>query len=920
MHYQKYQLSLLGLLLCTALSAQVVINEFSAANYRQFFDGFGGDEDWIELHNITTLDLDIGGYFLSDKVDNPTKWEIPAGTVIPPNGHIVFWCSSRDEFDGISWHTNFKITQTRSNEAVLLAAPSGVVIDSHPLDIPNQSGHSRGRFPDGSDEWRIFLNPTPSSDNTNPSDEYAGKPSIQPVAGFYTGSVEVSILVSNPNDEAYYTLDGSTPSNFSTPYSGPFTVDETTVVKAIVYSDDANTPPSFIDYHTFFVDESFTVPTISVAGDEVEVLLQGATFLEPLGSLELFDENGARVADATGDYNKHGNDSWNFYEQRGIDFITRDQLGDDYAVKHAIFPEKTERDRFQRLILKAAANDNYSFEDGGAHIRDAFVHTLSQEANLHLDERTYEPCVLFVNGEYWGLYEIREKVDDHDYTSYYYGQNRFEIDFIKTWGVTWQEYGSWDEWYQLTDFIAANDMTDPANYAYVYERLDVESFLDYMILHSHNVSADWLNWNTAWWRGRDPDGGAQRWRYILWDEDATYGHYINYTFIPDQGPLADPCNIEAITPDIDFEGHLGIFARLFENPDFFALYINRYADLTNTYLGCDFMVELLDQMIDRIRPEMPRQIERWGGSMQEWEENVDNLRNFMLTRCTILAEGMIDCYEDDGITGPYELLINVEPAGAGRVRANTVEGLGYPWQATYYGGIEIELEAIANEGHSFEYWEVANNIFAPDQFAEAIQMSLENNDEITAYFTGFIPCPEATGIEIDGNYISADINWQMEGNPLAYIIRYRPIGSEEWESEATQDTTFMLENLDFCTSYEMEIQSVCDNTTSTTTIYYFDTDCTNDTEEIPPIAEVQAFPNPFQEVFTLNIVLPEGGPLNWQLFDTQGRLITQALGQHYSAGQHRIPVNDLANLSSGVYWLKLEHKGDVRQLRMVKVN
>lgn len=230
------------------------------------------------------------------------------------------------------------------------------------------------------------------------------------------------------------------------------------------------------------------------------------------------------------------------------------------------------------------------------------------------------------------------------------------------------------------------------------------------------------------------------------------------------------------------------------------------------------------------------------------------------------------------------------------------------------------MEAIANTGHSFEYWEVANNVFAPDQFAEAIQMSLESNDEITAYFTGFIPCPEATAVEIEGNYITADLNWQMEGDPLAYIIRYRPVGADEWESEATQDTTFVLQDLDFCTSYELEIQSVCDNTTSSTTIYYFDTSCTNDTDDLEPIAEVTAFPNPFQEGFTINLVLQDGGPLNWVLFDAQGRLIRQSIGEFYGAGQHRIQISDLSSLASGVYWLQLESGGDVRQLRLVKVN
>ncbi|MEM1214397.1 MAG: CotH kinase family protein [Bacteroidota bacterium] len=908
------------LCLCWTLSvqAQVVINEFSAANYRQFTDGFGGDEDWVELYNTSTSAVDVSGYYLSDKEDNPTKWTIPEGTTIPGNGYLVFWASSRDEFDGQRYHTNFKITQTRNNEMISLADASGMVIDSHPIDVPNQAGHSWGRFPDGADDWRLFLTPSLEEENTDPRTTYAGKPSIQPAAGAYAGEVEVSILASTPDLTIHYTTDGSTPDENDPIYTTPFTLVETAVIKAIAISDDPAIPPSFVDYHTYLVNETITVPVVSISGDEVEVLLNGDLFLEPLGTLELFTEEGERVADATGDFNKHGNDSW-AYPQRGIDYITRDQLGDDFAVKHEIFPEITDRDRFQRLILKAGASDNYPYEPGGAHIRDAFVHTLSQLGEMHMDERTYEPCILFANGKYWGVYEIREKVDDHDYTSYYYGQNRFEIDFIKTWGTTEQEYGSWDDWYALTDYIAANDMTDAANYAYVAERLDIESLVDYMILHSHNVSADWLNWNTGWWRGRDPNGGAQRWRYILWDEDATYGHYINYTFIPDQGPNADLCDFEEIDPFTDFEGHIGIFMALFNNETFQQYYVNRYADLKNTYLSCDYMIPLLDRMVERIAPEMQRHVTRWEGSVNEWENNVQAIRDFMETRCAMLAESVVDCYEDEGITGPYNLTINVEPEGAGRVRANSVEGLGYPWDAIYYGGLEIELEAIANEGHTFQYWEVANNIFAPDQFAEAIQMSLTTNDEITAFFTGFIPCVAAEEVAFDADFTSAAASWIPPGNELAFILRYREVGSVDWETETTQEDAFTLQGLEMCTSYEVEFETVCANSTSDVTTYYFETACVSSTDDLAPIVDVEAYPNPFREQFRVDVVLGESGMLNWQLLSAHGQQVCRgSLGQ-VSSGQQQLDFNDLGNLSGGVYWLQLEQNGSLQQVRMVKI-
>ena len=149
---------------------------------------------------------------------------------------------------------------------------------------------------------------------------------------------------------------------------------------------------------------------------------------DPVGTFEMFDPSLNLITEGSGDFNKHGNDSW-FYDQRGIDYISRDEYGYNYAVEDSIFRTK-DRKKYQRIMLKAGASDNYPFEWGGAHIRDAWVQSLSQIGSLKVDERSYEPCVLYVDGQYWGVYEIREKVDDHDFTSYYYGQDRNNIDFI----------------------------------------------------------------------------------------------------------------------------------------------------------------------------------------------------------------------------------------------------------------------------------------------------------------------------------------------------------------------------------------------------------------------------------------------------------------------------------------------------------
>ncbi len=739
----KIQTTLLPILLCCIFSlsvnAQVLINEFSAANYSQFTDNYGEYEDWIELYNVGPTSANISGYYLSDRPGNPFKFQIPAGISIPAGGYLRIWASDNEGYVNGHLHTNFKITQTRESEMLLLSNNLGMPIDSHGIDVPNKKHHSWGRTTDGGPTWGVLTNPTPNSANTNVKDPYATKPEISPLAGFYTGPLQVTITSPDPNVSIYYTTDGSVPTAGSTPYTGPFNISITSVIKAIAISSDFNVPSSHIDVHTFFIDETHTVPVVSVSGAGLGSLLGGSTNANPEGYFELFDETGQRVGDSSGEFNKHGNDSW-AYPQRGIDYITRDQFGDDYAVKHQIFPNKT-RDKFQRVILKAAANDNYPYANG-AHIRDSYVHVLSQKAGLELDERSSEACVMYVNGEYWGVYDIREKVDDHDFTKYYYGQGRKWIDFIKTWGGTWAEYGSIADWNDLHDFIINNSMADPANYAYVESELNVLSLIDYMIINSHTVCKDWLNWNTAWWRGNNPNGTAQKWRYTLWDLDATFGHYINYTGIPDVTAYADPCDPEDITTD--FEGHVDMLVNLMANPDFFDLYINRYADLNNTYLSCDSMIAILDEMIDRIEPEMPGQISRWGGNYNNWQNEVQEIRDFILTRCDVIDGGIVDCYP---VTGPYDITVDVDPPGTGNVQVNDILGQIYPWNLTYFGDVNVSMTAIPAAGYTFSHWTLNNNTLSPNNNTASVNVDLISNDLITAHFLpdGCALDPDITG-------------------------------------------------------------------------------------------------------------------------------------------------------------------------------
>ena len=318
-------------------NGQIVINEYSAANYNTSTDNYGEFEDWVELYNPTAAAIDINGWALTDKPSNATKWLFPSSFILPANGVAIIYCSGRNELIGANAHTNFKITQTKGSEVFMLSDASGVFQDSIRV-LPNQKSHTRGREADGSAVWSVFTSGTPNASNVGALQEYTTTPIFSQTGGYNAGAVNLTLSSPDSNTTIYYTTNGDEPNNTSTQYTGiAINITTTSVVKAISYSSNANIPSSFIDFHTFFINDIHTIPILSVSGTQVDDLLSGFPFsnLEPEGTIEWFDENGILLDKGTGEYNKHGNDSW-AYGQRGFDYVMRDQFGYNYALKDKV--------------------------------------------------------------------------------------------------------------------------------------------------------------------------------------------------------------------------------------------------------------------------------------------------------------------------------------------------------------------------------------------------------------------------------------------------------------------------------------------------------------------------------------------------------------------------------------------------------
>ena len=303
-----------------SLPAQIVINEFSCSNYS--LNIAGNNEDFVELYNETAGPVDVGGWYLSDKVDDPTKFEIPAGTVVPPNGYLVIMCSSEalagNLCAGGFLNTNFRIHQCK-DESVVLSDATGTIVGELHLrhrHQPQPEDHSWARETDGTGDWKVCTNPTPNATNAGAVgamyDGYAPMPSMGEAPGYHAAAMSLA-LTAPAGMEVYFTLDGYKPTAASIQYTVPIGLFETTVVRAVVVDPSGALAPSFVETNTYFFGaDTHTIRVVSVSGDGLE---DGAWVGDEPMHIEFFHEDGSFWVEAEGDSNEHGNDS-NAYPQK----------------------------------------------------------------------------------------------------------------------------------------------------------------------------------------------------------------------------------------------------------------------------------------------------------------------------------------------------------------------------------------------------------------------------------------------------------------------------------------------------------------------------------------------------------------------------------------------------------------------------
>lgn len=681
-HRYAFLLSVcLCMLVGDRLKAQVVINEVMAQNSSTTTDpDYGESADWIELYNGGNEDVDLSGYFVTDNMKSPDKYALPYGTIVPAGGYILLWCDDH----AVGLHTSFKLSA--DGESVALYTPDKELVDGITFDVQLMDV-SYGRRKGNTDEWVYFSTPTPGSENSD--DAFSGKanqPMILTHGGLYNGSVTVSIT-NDLGGRVHYTTDGSIPTASSPVYTEPLTFVETTVLRARIIADGMI--PGNVMTESYFIDEAFdghNLPVVSIVtdadnfwGKENGIYMQNfKPDWEVPVNIEMFLNNGSDRAafnEAAG-IKINGLYSWQL-PQKMLGVYFKKRYGES-KLAYQLFVDD-ERTSFDNFALRASGSDwSYTM------MRDGLTQQAARRGDMNLDLMAFRPCVVYVNGEFLGVHNIREKVDK-DYIKRHYDLGGADIDMIE--GGDTPEEGTLEAWDKFFARMKSEDLSSDETFADVTSEMDVENFTDYIISQSYSANTS-LDHNTMVWKTI----GDGRWRWILMDTDRGFFHF-------------DDSNIDYVVKQKFWP-----LKEMLQNEGYKAYFRQRLADQLFTSFNADEICRQIDEHERDIDPVMGKHVDRWLGttssygnamsSVSYWHNEVEELRDFARGRVSIL----LDDLSNYGAGRPALLSLSARPANACKLSFNGHALPQTKWGGLYPTDMDFTISAEARAGHRFAGW------------------------------------------------------------------------------------------------------------------------------------------------------------------------------------------------------------------------
>ncbi|MBK7107248.1 MAG: CotH kinase family protein [Ignavibacteriae bacterium] len=598
-------------------------------------------------------------------------------------------------------HTNFSLAN--GEETLYLSNNFGQIIDSLKLS-QTDSDISLGRK-NGGDEFYFFNQSTPGTENIY--NGFLGQletPTLTFPAGFYQNGISINLENPNSLTKTFYSLDGSEPDTTSNLFPKNLIITSTKVVKVKSYQNGYL--PSKTVAQTYFIGVNEYLPVVSLSTDpynlwdynygiyvlgpnaENAIPNFGANFWEDWSrpvSFEYFEPEKNISMQWNSDIKIYG--AWSRANpQKSLAVFAKGSESFNYK----FFPNSS-IDNFESIVLRNSGNDWNS-----TLLRDGFMQTIA--GDLDIDILSYTPAVMYLNGEYWGIHNIREKVN-LSYLSSHYNVDKNSIDLLELEGFVID--GNNESYIAMTEFLYENSLDDNANYEIIKNQIDIPSFIDYNLFQIYIANTDWPGNNNKFWRSRTE---KPKWRWLLFDTDFGFGFLNEYDYHHNTLEYAtDAFGPEWPNPPW---GTL-ILRKLLENDLFKTQFINRFSDLSNTTFTAENVNNILNSLSSKIAPEIPDHIERWNTfDLSNWEYNITVLKNFADLRISYLRQFFENYFGFDGL---QIVVISNADLNGGKVYLNSISINQNTWYGSYFKGSKIFIKANPNPGYEFIGWNGSSN-------------------------------------------------------------------------------------------------------------------------------------------------------------------------------------------------------------------
>ena len=576
----------------------LIINEVMNSNYSYLAQNGGNYYDWIELYNNSKETVNLKDYYITTTTNKPTMFNLPDVELKSGSYYIIMASGDTNLSNNSYKHTNFKLSES---EGLFLYKDKKIVASLFMSNIP--VGYSYGRS--SNTGLYYFISPTPLKANSSGNMQISYTPLFNKEAGVYNNVENVEVEISCPGT-LRYTLNGNTLTSKSSIYSKPLNLKNTTVVKAACYEDGKMS--SKVVTRSYIINENHTLPVLSISlnnSDYSSIISHlWTTGYEKPAYAELFEEDGSFSIPAG--FKLFGG-SARSQKKKSYAITFKKKYGKG-KLNYQVFDNR-DNAVYDSLVIRSGSQD-----ETGAIIRD-ILGTSLVDGKINVDVQAYKSVILYLNGRYYGIYFIREKVNE-TFIASHYNVDGSKSDIIRIDGGI--IFGTRTKYNKLISYINSHNLAKKEYYDEVSKMIDIDSVIDYWVAESYVTNNDIIN--CKMFTNPDVDGG--KWKYIFYDLDyAFYNHYVNYfnfaTKVSGMGVRGIPTTI---------------LRNLMKNSEFKKKFTERVAYQLKEVWNEERTLAKYDEIIAELEPEMNRNLSRWGRTRANLNYEQGRLKDYFKKR------------------------------------------------------------------------------------------------------------------------------------------------------------------------------------------------------------------------------------------------------------------------------------------------